>query len=45
MMHNSIIKRLLYLIVDFESPFCFGFNDHGVVNDLIDLRFDLDAQN
>ena len=39
MMHNPIIKRLLYLIVDFL--FKFGFNAHGVVPDLIALQFDL----
>ena len=27
----------------FESPFCFCFNTHGVVLDLIDLIFDLAA--
>ena len=42
-MHNPIIQRLLYLVIDFERPFWFGLNAHGVVPYLIYLRFDLEA--
>ena len=43
MMHNPIIERLLYLVVFLGFNFRFGFNSHGVVPDLIALRFDLSA--
>ena len=41
MMHNPIIKIPVYLIVDYESPFHFGFNYRGIFPALNNLWFDL----
>ena len=43
MMHNPIMKRLIYLVVYFRISFFFDFNVHGVVPALIVLHFDLAA--
>ena len=45
MMHIPIIRRFIYLIVDFKFSLCCDLNNHGVVPPLIDLYFNLSAPN
>ena len=42
-MYNPVIKRFLYLFIDFLISFSLFFNTHGVVPHLIVLRFYLSA--